>query len=114
MNDTKVATKADIKDLKSDSKSIRSELLRVEEKVEDVQDEIKAHRTENKNDIKELRTGMTDKLDKIANTLDGFVGRVDNLTVDNEVGAHHTRELELKVAALERRVKQLESARQTS
>ncbi len=127
MDDTKVATKTDIKDLKrdlktdikdlrADSKSIRGEILRVEERVENLQDEIKTHRAETKNDSKELREeikGDSQKLDKLQNTLDGFVGRVDNLAVDNEVGTHHTRELELKIENLEKRVKRIESSKAT-
>lgn len=110
MSDTKVATKEDIKDLKADSKSIRTEILRVEVKVENLEDEVKEFRAENKADKLELHT----KLDKLQNTLDKFVGRVDDLSVDNEVGTHHTRELELKVVDLVKRVKRIESSKQAS
>ncbi len=117
MNDTKVATKEDIKDLKADSKSVRAEILRVEVKVENLEDGQKRHEMQ----IRELRIEtkvnnekVNDKLDRLMNTVDGFVGRVDNLTVDNEVGTHQTRELELKVEALEKRVKRIESSKQAS
>lgn len=118
MDTSKFATKEDLKeeikgvkkeisavkaDLKSESKSIRGEFLRVEGKVENLQDEVKELRAE-------TREG-NQKLDKLQNTLDGFVGRVDDLSVDNEVGTHHTRELELKVEALEKRVKRIESSK---
>lgn len=117
MDTSKFATKSDIKELKKDNKSIRGEILRVEEKVENVQDEIKDVRNEIKEFKAEVRSDSKtqhDKLDKIQNTLDGFVGRVDDLSIDNEVGTHHTRELELKVAALEKRVKRIESSKQAS
>ncbi len=98
----KYATKTDIKDLKTESKSIRGEILRVEEKMENLEEDIKEIKGDNKK--------MDAKLDRIINTLDGFVGRVDDLTVDNEVGTHQTRELQLKIDNLEKRVKQIETS----
>lgn len=96
MDTSKFATKAD---LKVETKSIRREILRVEEKVEN---------------LEEGQKRIEDMLGKMAKTLDGFVGRVDDLSVDNEVGTHHTRELELKIAALEKRVKRIESSKATA
>ena len=114
MDISKLVTKEELKkeikgvrtDLKTESRSLRGEILRVEEKVEKIQDEIK--------EIKADGNRREDKLDRLQNTLDGFVGRVDDLSVDNEVGTHQTRELELKVESLEQRVKQLESSKQAS
>ncbi len=91
--------KADIRDLKSDVKVIRRDSLKIEERLENVEDGIK--------DIKVI-------LGKMSNTLDGFVGRVDDLTVDNEVGTHQTRELEVKVEDLDKRVTQIESSKQAA
>lgn len=119
LKELKSDLKTDIKslrtELKSETKSIRSELLRVEGKVENVEDnqkrlemQIKEYRTETKlNDQK-----MNDKLDRLMKTVDGFVGRVDDLTVDNEVGTHHTRELQVKVKDLDKRLKHIESSKQ--
>lgn len=96
-DNTQVATKADIQGLRTEfqglrtefkrtEKSLRGEILRVEEKVENLE--------EGQKDIKAT-------LVKLQNTLDGFVGTVDNLRTENEVGAHQTRELEKRVTKLE-------------
>lgn len=113
---TQVATKKDIQELtvvlkkqgaeiksqrtdsKRTEKSLRSEILRVEGKVENLEEKI---------DSVERR--LTEKLDKIANTLDGFVGTVDTLRTENIVGAHQTQELRTKVTNHEKRIIQLES-----
>lgn len=76
MDTSKVATKVDIKAVKTDVLKLILEL---------------------KEDIKGLQTDMDAKLDKLQNTLDGFVGTVDDLRTDNTVGTHHTRELQIKV-----------------
>ena len=103
LKSVKAELKADIKDLKSETKSIRGEILRVEEKVENIQDE-----------IKELKIDSQVRFDRLQNTLDSFVGGVDDLRIENTVGTHQTRELHLKVVSLEKRVKQLESSKQAS
>ncbi len=98
-------TKDDLKrfatktELKRVEKVLRQEILRVEEKVENVE--------EGQEDIKV-------SLVKIQNTLDGFVGTVDNLRTDNVVGAHHTRELQVQVKEHEKRIKRLESSTQAT
>ena len=79
-----LATKADIQPLKVDI-----QLLKV--------------------DIQHLEERIGKKLDKIANTLDGFVGRVDDLTVDNQVGANQIKELGEQVDEHEKRITKLES-----
>ncbi len=97
------AVKADTKSLKLEIKYVRQDLLRLEERVENVEEGIKDLRADNqKLDI---------KLDRLQNTLDGFVGRVDDLSVENEVGAHHTRELQIKVDDHDRRLKHIESSK---
>lgn len=90
-----VATKSELKRVE---KSLRQEILKAEEKVED--------RFER---IEDSQKRVEVKLDKIANTLDGFVEIVDNLRVENVVGADQTRGLEVKVDDHEKRIKQLES-----
>ncbi len=67
-----------------------------------------------KEEITELRVEtrvLDSKLDKLQNTLDGFVGTVDDLRTDNTVGTHHTRELQIKVNDHEKRLKQIESSK---
>ena len=81
----KFATKDDLKnfatktELKKTERVLRAEILRVEEKVENVEDGLR--RVEKK--LTDKIDGIEVKLDRISNQLDGFVGRVDNLTVDN-------------------------------
>jgi hypothetical protein len=62
------------------------------------------YKTATKVDIQRLET----KLDKLQNTLDGFVGVVDDLRTDNTVGTHHTHELQLRVDDHEKRLKHIE------
>lgn len=69
-----------------------------------------------KSDIKSLDKKIDDnqkilekKLDKIANTLDGFVGTVDNLRIENEVGANQIRDLRELTDNHETRIAKLES-----
>ena len=99
-SNSQVATKDDLKklatksELKRVEKSLRQEILKVDEKVERVE---------------ESQERVEAKLDKISTQLDGFVGRVDDLTVENKVGANQIRELDVKVDGHEKRIKQLES-----
>lgn len=70
-----------------------------------------------KADILELRTDMQKldtKLDKLQNTLDGFVGTVDDLRTDNTVGAYQTQELQTKIDDHEKRLKDIEAAKHAS
>lgn len=85
-------------ELKKTERVLRQEILKVEEKTEELAD-----------GQRELHI----KLSRIENTLDGFVGTVDDLRKDNVVGTHQTRELEVKVDGHEKRIKQFESATQT-
>lgn len=114
-NNTQVATKADIErlesalksfatkddlkkyatktDLKNVEKSLRGEILRVEERVENVEDGLK--------DLKGEMHVVHKKLDKLQNTMDKFVGIVDDLRTENEVGTHQIKELDKRVTKLE-------------
>ncbi len=98
----KTELKTDIKTLRSEfkveTKSIRREILRVEEKVEN---------------LEEGQKRIEDVLGKMAKTLDGFVGRVDDLTVENEVGTHQIRKLQLQAEDHDKRLVQIESSKQT-
>ena len=99
------ATKNDLKrlvstiELKRVERNLRAEILRVEGKVENIEDSQKRVET---------------KLDKLQNTLDGFVDRVSTLTEENQVGAHHTSQLRVKVDDHEKIIKHIESSRQIS
>lgn len=127
-------TKQDIQGLRSEiksqrtefkrtGKSIRSEVLKVEERVENIEEKIdvldkkvggiekKVGGLEQKVDVlqegqNEIKTVLT----KLQITLDGFVGRVDNLTVENQVGAHQIRELRVEVNKHDKRIKRLETS----
>ena len=89
MDISKLATKIDIKTLKGNIEKLRAET---------------------RSDIQKLDT----KLDHLQNTLDGFVGVVDDLRTDNVVGTHQTRELQVKIDDHEKRLKQIESLNQVA
>lgn len=95
----KYATKSD---LKKTERILRAEILKVEEKVENVEDGLK--RVEEKVD----KMGTT--IEKISNQLDGFVGRVDDLTNDNEIGTDQIHDLREDMKEHEKRIAKLESA----
>ncbi|GEM_PF-3086143 len=59
-----------------------------------------------------LENSLVHKLDKLQNTLDGFVGRVDDLTIENQVGTNQITELGEQVEGHEGRITRLESPRQ--
>ena len=98
-NSNNPATKSDIRGLRSEfkrtEKSLRGELLRVEEKVENVEESQK-------------RTEVI--LNKISNQLDGFVGRVDDLTNENEIGGDQIHELRKTAKDHEKRITKLETS----
>ncbi len=61
--------------------------------------------------LEEGQTRVVTILKRMENTLDGFVGRVDDLTTDNEVGTHQIRELSLRVDDHEDRLRHVESVK---
>ncbi len=89
---TKFATKAE---LKKTERVLRTEILRVEEKVEELQDGQKRVET---------------TVNRMANQLDGFVGTVDDLRIDSQVGANQIHELRETVKDHETRITELESS----
>ena len=96
------ATKADLnKAVKGSERILRAEILRVEERVENIEEGLK--RFEEKVD----KIGTT--IEKISNQLDGFVGRVDDLTNDNEIGTDQINRLREDVKDHEGRITKLES-----
>lgn len=101
-----LATKTDLnKAVKSSERLLRAEILKVEEKVENVDEGME--RLEKK--LGDKIDGIEVKLDRIANQLDGFVGRVDDLTNDNEIGADQIHRLREDAKHLETRVSKLEA-----
>lgn len=76
---------------------------------------LKADASTLKTNVGALKTdiqGLDKKLDKLQNTLDGFVGRVDDLTIENQIGVNQTRELREQVESHEGRITRLESSQQ--
>lgn len=86
------ATRSDLKRTKS---VLWQELLKVEGRLEGVE---------------EGQKGLDLKLDRIQNTLDGFVGTVDDLRKENTAGADLIEEVEIKVVDHEKRIANLEAA----
>jgi len=90
------ATKSDLKKtVKGSERVLRIEILKVEERV---------------GNIEEGQKRMETTLNKISNQLDGFVGRVDDLTNDNEIGTAQIHELRETARNHESRISKLESA----
>lgn len=85
-----------LKDPKNSHTATKADIHRLDQKIDSSQKVLSA------------------KLDKLQNTLDGFVGVVDNLRIENEVGADQTAELREKAADHERRITSLESSRQSA
>jgi hypothetical protein len=86
----KLASKTDLKrvetDLKRVERSLRGEILRVEERGETIEDGQKR---------------IEVKVDRVLNTLDAFVGRLETVGTANEVGTHQMCELDKRVTKLE-------------
>lgn len=85
-------------DLKNTERLLMSEVLRVEGRVEEL---------DKKTD--ENQKILINKLDSLEKTLDGFVGRVDDLTIENKFGADQIHELRKQAKNHEDRIIKLES-----
>lgn len=97
------ATKSDVnKIVKQSEKVLRQEILRVEEKVESLEERVGG--------LEEGQNRMERTLNKISTQLDGFVGRVDDLTTENVVGTNQMRNIKISVEDHEKRIKVLESS----
>ena len=94
----KLATKAELKQVE---KNLRGEILRVEVRLEGVEEGLKKELKEVKEDVHEMYGKLTEKIDKLQNTMDSFLGAVDELRTENEVGGHQIRELDKRVTKLE-------------
>lgn len=92
-----VATKKDIHELRNEfkktEKNLRADSLKLEVRFENLEEGQK-------------RIEVT--VNKTANTLDAFLGRLDNLEIDNKVGANQTRDLRVQVDDHEERIARLE------
>lgn len=88
----KFATRDDLKkfatnkDLKKTEKNLRVEILKVEERVENLEEGQK-------------RIEVT--VNKISSQLDGFVGKVEVLEQENIIGTKHYRDHEERISKLE-------------
>lgn len=97
-------TRKDITGLRTDfkrtDKYLRTEMLKLEGRMENVEDRLEG--VEDRLEGVETKLESVDgKLDKLANTLDGFVKRVDDLSVENTVGTEQIRDHEVRIRKLE-------------
>ena len=99
MDTSKFATKSDIKDLQSKLKYIGGDILKVEERVEN---------------LEEGQQRIETKLDNLQNSIDKFVGIVDDLRTDNTIGTQQTRDLQIKIQYHEERLVHLESLKHSA
>ena len=87
---------------KSDSKqATKDDFQKLEKRMDSKLDGLEK-RMDSKFDGLEKR--MDSKFDKLMNTLDGFVGRVDDLTTENVIGANQVKDHEKRISKLESRV----------
>ncbi len=81
-------------EFKKTEKNLRGEILKVEERVEN---------------LEEGQKRIEATINRTASTLDGFVGAVDDLRVDNTVGTNQIHELDKTTKNHEARITKLES-----
>ncbi|MBI2031209.1 MAG: hypothetical protein HYT08_01205 [Candidatus Levybacteria bacterium] len=102
-----LATKTDIKGLRTEfkrtEKSLKQEILKVESKVELIEDKVGEAR-------EDLIKQMKEQHDQVMTAISNFAGRVETLETENSVGTAHTRELRIQVDDHEARLAALESA----
>lgn len=104
----KYATKADVKNVE---KTLRSDLLRLEGRMENVEE--KMTNVEGKMTNVEGKLGTMDEdnkgyRDEVMNKLDNIVGQLENLRIDNEIGANQTYEIRKQLENHEKRIESLE------
>ena len=105
-NNSQTATKSDIQRLE---KSTKSNIQRLESDIKRFEKSTKLDIKGLKHDFKSFEERLGAKIDKIANTLDGFVGRVDDLTIENKVGVNQARELRVQIDDHEERITKIET-----
>lgn len=92
-SDDQATTKKDLKklatrtELKTVEKNLRVEILRVEKKVENLEENISAQ--------------MRQQHDQVMTAVSNFAGRVEELETENEIGSDQISRLEKRVATLE-------------
>lgn len=89
-------------EFKRTEKALRGEILRVEESVENLEDGQK--------NLEDGQKQIKAKLEKMDNTLISFVGRVDTLETENEIGTDQIHELRETTKDHEKRIAKLESS----
>ena len=82
-------------ELKKTEKSLREEILRVEERLENTEEKI----------LKQ----MGEQHDEVMTSLSNFAGRTKDLEDENAVGVKHTRELRVEFDDHEKRIRKLET-----
>ena len=87
----KFATKEDLKNVE---RTLRSDMLRLEERIEN---------------LEEGQKTILAILVQIQNTLDGFVKGVDDLRTENAIGIYQIKELQIRADDHEKRLTHLES-----
>ena len=86
------ATIADVnKTVKSSEKVLRTEILRIEERLEGVEEK------------------LSTKIDKVLTAISNFAGRVDNLETENEIGTGQIHELRDVIKDHTEKIAKLES-----
>ena len=73
-------------EIRMGDKLLRREMLKIEERV---------------GNIEEKQKVMDKKLDSLDSKLDGFVGKVETLEKENEIGTEHYRDHEKRISKLE-------------
>ena len=86
--------KADMRELKASDRAIRADLLRLEARIEN---------------LEEGQKTILAILVQIQNTLDGFVKGVDDLRTENAIGIYQIKELQIRADDHEKRLTHLES-----
>ena len=108
------ATIADVnKIVKSSEKVLRAEILRVEERLERVEDKLstKIEGVEDKLSakIEGVEDKLSAKIDKVLTAVSNFAGRVENLETENEIGTDQIHELGETTKDHAKRIAKLES-----
>ena len=98
------ATKSDLsKTVKKTERVLRAEILRVEERLEGVEDKLSAK-------IEGVEDKLSAKIDNVLTAISNFAGRVENLETENEIGADQIHKLRDDVKNHDKRLAKLESA----
>ncbi len=101
-----VATKNDIQGLRSDfkssKKSLFGQMLKLEEKIENVEDRLGEK-------IEKAEVKLETKIDKLLTEVSNFAGRVETLEKENELGADQIHRVREDIKDHKKRITRLES-----